>query len=174
MISWIKQLYKDERGIAALEVALMLPILMVLMLGAIDTGNAIVVNKKTMTASSIVADLLTRNSTVNDAAITDAWLAAQMAIDPYNRTRLGLDIASIQFQGAQANPVVVWRQTYNMTPNADVIQRATGLGVQGEGVMIVTTRYVYRPVFSSVVTDDVVMQEVAVTRGRRSSFVARE
>ena len=97
-----------------------------------------------------------------------------MAIDPYNRALLGLDIASIQFVGSGAVPTVMWRETFNMQPNPNAVTRATGLGVQGEGVLVVTARYVYDPVFTSMITEDVVLEEVAVTRGRRSSFVSRE
>jgi Flp pilus assembly protein TadG len=170
----IKQFPQDISGVAATEVALMLPVLMVLMLGMIDIGNAIVLNKKTMTAASISADLLTRGVAVNSTEMQDALAAARMAIDPYDRTLFGLDVASVQFQGTNATPVIMWRQTFNMQPNPDIATVASGLGVMGEGVLIVTTRYTYRPVFSAVLTGDLDLQEVAVTRGRRSSFVAWE
>jgi Flp pilus assembly protein TadG len=174
MISRIKQFWRDEEGVAALEVAMLLPVVMILLLGTIDIGNAIVIHKKVMTAASITADLMARGSSVEDAEVDDAWAASRMAIDPYNRALLGLDIASIQFVGSGAVPTVMWRETFNMQPNPNAITRATGLGVQGEGVLVVTARYVYTPVFTSMITEDVVLEEVAVTRGRRSSFVSRE
>ena len=174
MISRIRHFWKDESGVAAIEVAMLLPVIMILLLGTIDIGNAIVIHKKVMTGASIVADLMARGSSVDDAEVNDAWAAARMAIDPYNRALLGLDIASIQFLGAGAVPTVIWRETFNMQPNANALTRAAGLGVQGEGVLVVTARYVYAPVFTSMITEDVVLEEVAVTRGRRSSFVSRE
>lgn len=174
MLSRIKQFWHDTHGVAATEVAMMLPVLLVLLLGVIDTGKAVLLNKKTMGAASIAADLLTRGASVNNAEMQDALAAARMAIDPYNRALFGLDVASVQFQGVNATPTIMWRQTFNMTPNPRVVQLATGLGVQGEGVMIVTTHYRYHPLFTAVLTGDIDLQEVAVTRGRRSSFVAWE
>lgn len=174
MISRIRQFWRNEEGVAAIEVAMLLPVIMILLLGTIDTGNAIVIHKKVMTAASIAADLMARGSSADDVEVADAHTAALMAIDPYNRALLGLDIASVQFVGSGATPTIMWRETFNMPPNPNVLTRAAGLGVQGEGVLVVTTRYVYAPVFSSMITDDIVLEEVAVTRGRRSSFVSRE
>lgn len=174
MISRIKQFWHDTTGVAAVEVAMMLPVLMVLLLGLVDIGNTLVINKKTMNAASMVGDLLTRGTAVSDTEMQDALAAARMAIDPYDRALFGLDVASIQFQGTNATPVVVWRQTFNMTPNPDVTARAAGLGVMGEGVLVVTTRYIYNPVFTSVVTGPMTLEDVSITRGRRSSFVPWE
>jgi Flp pilus assembly protein TadG len=174
MILKIKQWWNDDTGIAAVEVAMLLPIILVLLLGIVDLGNAIVIHKKVMTASSVAADLLTRSSSVDDTEMADSWQAAQMAIDPYNRNLLGMDVASIQFQGINATPTVMWRETYNMAANPNVIALAAGLGTEGEGVMVVTTRYQYTPAFGQVLTGTMVMQEVAVTRGRRNSYVSRE
>lgn len=164
----------DTSGVAAIEVAMILPVLLVLMLGLVDIGNALMADRKTLTAASIAADLLARAPAVTTAQLDDAWAAAQMAIDPYNRAPFGLDIASIQFQGTGATPVVIWRQTYNMTANSQATSRAAGLGTEGEGVLVVTARYNFTPVFTSTIITGSTMQEVAVTRGRRSSFIARQ
>lgn len=174
MILKIKSLVRDKKGMAAVEVAMLLPVMLVLILGIVDLGNAIVLNKKTMTAASISADLLTRSSSVDDVEMADAWLASQMALDPYNRGLFGLDVVSIQFQGSTATPVIRWRETYNMPSNPNVLILAQGLGNEGDGVMIVTARYAYNPVFTHVLSDEIILQEVAVTRGRRHSFVSRE
>lgn len=174
MILKVNRFYQDTSGLAAIEVALTLPILLVLLLGVVDTGNVVLLSKKTTGAAGIAADLLTRGASVNATEMSDALMAARMAIDPFDRAPFGLDVAAIQFQGVSATPTIVWRQTFNMTPNADVLTLAAGLGLQGEGVMVVTTRYLYQPVFTSILTGDIALEEVAVTRGRRSSFVAWE
>lgn len=165
--------WRDARGIAAVEVAMMLPVLMILFLGVIDVGRALIINKKTSTASTIAADLLSRYPSVTDARITDAWAAARMALQPYDNASLGMDVASIRFQGSNATPVVLWRETFNMDPNDNAENLAIGLGVEGEGVLVVTTQYDYTPPFTGTMTEEFTMQEVAVTRGRRSSYISR-
>ncbi len=174
MLLKIKPFLQDTRGVVATEVALLLPVMLVLLLGLVDVGNVVLLSKKTTGSASVVADLLTRSASVNATEVQDALTAGRMVVDPYDRALFGLDIASIQFQGVSATPTIMWRQTFNMQPNPQVLSLATGLGTQGEGVMVVTTKYLYHPLFTSVLTGDVALKEVAVTRGRRSSYVAWE
>lgn len=173
MISKINHFLRDTSGLAATEFALVLPVMLALLLGVVDIGTALLLDKKTMSASQIAADLLTRRPTATSADISDAYAAARMAIQPYNTNDFGIDIASIQFQGSNNNPVVLWRETYNMPPNANATSLVNGLGVQGEGVLVVTARYAYDPMFTHGVLTGKNLQEVAVTRPRRGSFIAR-
>src|SRR5690606_10088731 len=130
----------DTSAMTATEVALFLPIMLTLLLGVVDLGNAMLLDKKTMTAAMVSTDLLTRRATVTEADVQDAYAAGRMAVQPYNGNLLGMDIVSIRFQGANADPAIVWRETYNMTENPDVLALADGLGVSGEGIMVITTR----------------------------------
>lgn len=163
----------DTSGVAAVELAMILPVLAALLLGVIDTGNALLINKKAMTASQIVGDLVTRNRTITDAQVTDSVAAARMALQPYSATALGVDIVSIQFTGTEATPTILWRETYNMDENPDVLNLADGLGVQNEGVVIVTTQYQFDPIFLNGLFGSFDMKEVAVTRGRRGPLVTK-
>lgn len=165
--------WKDESGVAAVELALILPVLVALLLGVVDSGNALLLSKKAMTASNIVADLITRNRTVTQAQIDDSLAAARMALAPYSTATLGVDIASIQYTGAGNTPSILWRQTDNMTANPDVLTIADGLGVAGEGVVIVTTEYDFTPVFLHGMFGNFTMQEVSITRGRRGPIVSK-
>jgi Flp pilus assembly protein TadG len=170
----ITRFYKNCDGVASIEVALVMPVLLALLLGMMDIGNALLINKKTSTGAQIAADLLTRHISVTDADISDAYVAAQMAIAPYDRTKFGMDTVSIQFQGSTNTPVIMWRQTSNMTANSDVTTIASGLGVSGEGVLIVTTQYIYTPSYTHSFVDAKTMREVAVTRPRRGSYIVKK
>lgn len=168
--SWLYQ----EDGIAATEFALVFPILFILLLGMVDLGNGLLTNKKVITASQMAADLITRQLVADDADIADAVLAAQLAMQPLNIASFGIDIASIRFEGDNADPTVIWRETVNMPPNGSIEALSDGLGVENEGLIAVTVQYTYKPHFTNVFLNDIDMREVSYMRGRRNSFVARE
>ncbi len=170
----ISRWFSDEKGIAATEFALVFPIMFILLLGMVDLGNGILTNKKVITASQMAADLVTRQLTADDADIDDAFLAAQLALQPLDTASFGIDIAAIRFEGDNADPTVIWRDTVNMSPNDNVEDLADGLGVENEGLIAVTVIYQYEPTFSSTFLNQIDMTEVAFMRGRRNSFVARE
>lgn len=163
----------DATGVAAVELAMILPVLVALLLGVVDGGNALLLSKKTMTAAQIVGDLVTRSRNITETQIQDSFAAARMALAPFSTASLGVDIVSIEFTGVAATPAILWRETYNADENPDALSLATGLGVQGEGVVVVTTTYHFDPIFLGGMFGSFDMEEVSITRGRRGPLVNR-
>lgn len=161
---------KDNRGVAFIESALLLPMMLTLLFGLYDLGQAIIINQKVTAAAHMASDLITRQSAVDNTDINDAYGAAQMVIDPYDRTALGIDITGIQYDEDDI-PQEMWRETRNMTQNINIPDDASGLGINGEGVVAVTVTYDYRPFFTQSIIGAFNMSETAYMRGRRSSFV---
>ena len=165
-----KRFCKDRRGTALIEAALLIPVMMTLLMGVYDVGNGIMINQRTITASQIAADLISRDFAVTSGQLNEAIEAARLSFQPYDATPFGIDIASIEFDDTQ-QPVVLWRETRNMAPNETAVDSVAGLGEEGSGLIIVTVRFSYVPHFGQLFMDAFNMQEVAFTRGRRSPTV---
>ncbi len=165
-----RQYIEGKEAVAAVEAALLFPVLLLMLLGMLDLGYGILASQKTIRASQVVADLVARKSTLNMSEINEAVEAGRLALDPFDTSSYGVDIVSIFFdENGQSN--VCWRHTVNMSPNQNVLASTNGLGASGEGVLAVTVKYRYAPDFSSHIISDINMQEVAFTRGRRSSVI---
>lgn len=173
MMVIIRKWLEDAAGTAIAEFALIFPLMMTMLLGVFELGNAIAVNQRTIAASQIVADLIARNITVDDAMIDEAIRAAELAIAPYETTDFGIDIISVQYD-ENDEPQEVWRETRNMVGSEADADRAIGLGVEGDGALVVITQYIYRPFFGGMVIDEFTMREAAFARGRRTAVVGRE
>lgn len=165
---WIE----SEEAVAAVEAALIFPILLTMLLGVFDMGNAILANQKTIRSSQIVADLITRDRTVNTAEIDEAIESGRLAFETMSSNSYGVDIVSIRFDDT-ATPQIIWRETRDMTPVADVEARVAGLAEAGNGVVMVAVEYEFDPVFVGIITDTMQMQEIAFARGRKSAVVNR-
>jgi len=166
----------NESGVALMEAAIIFPVLFLMLFGVHDVGHAITTNHKMITASNVIADLMTRGQYVNDTEINQAVEAGRLAMAPYikNSAEMKVYIASVRFDNND-NPVVVWDENFGGLPNDDnAVDRSAGLGVAGEGVMVVSLVYDYVPAFGSVVLNNFRMREIAYARGRRSSVVERE
>gem|GEM_PF-301290 len=164
---------RDDEGLAALEAVMLFPIMVSMVFGLYDLGHAIILNQKVVSACHIAADLLARKPAVSDADIQDAIEAAKLAVDPYDRAEFGIDIASILFN-EDDDPTVLWRETEGMNANANIPSQATGLGLEGEGVLAVTATYAYTPFFYKMLFNDIKMQEVSFLRGRKTSVIRHE
>lgn len=174
MLRTIRQKFKSywERkdGVAAMEAAFVFPILLVMLLGTLDMGRGIMSNQKTIKASQVVADLITREAEIAQSDVDEAIDAGTLSLLPYNPDELGFDVISYRFLD-DGTPEEVWRRTVNMDPISDPIPRITPLAEPGRGVVIVVAQYLYEPIFGGFIVDQIEMQEVAFTRGRRSEVV---
>ena len=170
MINFIKKYLRDEDATAFVEAALLIPVLTTLLMGVFDLGSGIVINQKTISASQVAADLVARVKTIDQAMVDDIVVASKLAFDPYDTSSFGIDIISVEFDD-EGYPVQLWRDTRNMPQNNNALDSTIGLGEEGEGMIIVSTRFTYLPYFTHLFTNEFNMEEVAFTRGRRSKTV---
>ncbi|MDG2479606.1 MAG: TadE/TadG family type IV pilus assembly protein, partial [Alphaproteobacteria bacterium] len=73
----------NDRGVAATEFALILPILILLLFGTVEIGNALLLDKKVTMASQTAADLIAQQKVVTGRDITNIWAAIDNIILPY-------------------------------------------------------------------------------------------
>ncbi len=170
--SLIKRKLAREDGTAAIEAGMLFPLLILLMLGMLDVGYAVLAGQKTIRASQITADLISRKPSVSLNDIDEAISAAKYALQPFETTSFGVDIVSIEYDDDD-EPQICWRETRDTEQNLAVMESVAGLGVQGDGIMAVTVSFSYEPLFSYAITGPIQMQEVAYVRGRKSPVVEK-
>jgi Flp pilus assembly protein TadG len=161
---------RETAATAMMETVILFPVLLTLLMGCFDIGRGIVLNQKVIGASQVMADLVARYRNVDTNLLDDIVAAGRLALEPSNTTPFGYDIVSLEINN-KGQPVVLWRITKNTDKNDDALQKARDLVSAGDGVIIVTTTYQYRPNFSNFLVDTINMKEVAFLRGRRSATV---
>lgn len=97
-----------NRAIAAVEFALILPVLLVLFLGTFEITRAIEINRKVNNAANIVADLVTQSDQATVfSALDDIFQAADVMLSPYESAPLGIVLSAVRLN-SDNNPEVVW------------------------------------------------------------------
>ena len=99
----------QERGIAAAEFALTLPIWITMMLGAADGTYFLIVNEKTDRIAYTVTDVVTQYQSVSIANLNDIVKAAAQLMDPFPFNTNGIVIVSSVYKPAGQNPVIKWQ-----------------------------------------------------------------
>ena len=169
-LSGVSKFLKNEEGMSFMEAGILFPVLLSMLMAIYDLGQGIVVNQKTVAAAQVIGDLVARYEFLDAATIDDIINAGELAIEPYPKDSFGYDVASVEFDEEQ-DPLILWRVTENMDPDDVAIDSTVGLGVQGEGVVVVSVVYEYVPFFSNFVVDQIDMNEKAFVRGRKSPTV---
>lgn len=164
-----------EDASAAAEFGLVFPLLFMMMLGLWDLGNGIILSQKTIAASQVVADLIGRETTIDDDELRQAFDAGRLAMLPYPTEPLTIDIVSVAFDD-EGDPVARWQEDSNggNGVNANLASTTAGLGGPGDGAVAVQTTYTYDPTFAGTILDEFDMREIAFARGRKTAVVGRD
>ena len=69
---------REENAVAAIETAILFPILISLLMGCYDIGRGLNVNQKTIAAAQIIGDLVARDRSVTMSSLQDIVEAGRL------------------------------------------------------------------------------------------------
>src|SRR5689334_21331588 len=78
----------NERGISALEFALLLPLMITLYLGGVEISQAVSADRKNTLVSHTIGDLVAQSSNIADADMTNILNAASSVAYPFAAANL--------------------------------------------------------------------------------------
>jgi Flp pilus assembly protein TadG len=104
----------STRGVAAVEFAFMLPILVVMFLGSIDAGRAIAVYMKVRTATYTLDAITNQYTTIQSTDMTSIVGATSVVLAPYSSSPAIVTISQISVNSA-TNATVSWSYSLNGT-----------------------------------------------------------
>ncbi|MEI8178289.1 TadE/TadG family type IV pilus assembly protein [Aestuariivirga sp.] len=88
-------------GVAAIEFAIVFPILLMLLFGIINVVQDLAMSRRITAAAELVADLVTRrDTTIQVATIKDYFTAAELAIRPVDAKTVHIDLYNFYKDGS--------------------------------------------------------------------------
>ena len=113
--SLLGALKRNRQGIAAVEFALTLPVVLLLYFGSVEFSQAVAVKRITVLSASTVANLVTQYSTISAAnTMPDILNAASAVLAPYPVANATVRVSCITIDGA-GNATVLWSKSLNGT-----------------------------------------------------------
>lgn len=101
-----------EDGVAAVEFALVLPVMLMLYIGAVEASALISMDRKLQTASGALGDLVSRSDgTIPAATLKDYFTAAAGIMTPHSTTELRQVVTLVNVR-ANGTTNVVWSRQY--------------------------------------------------------------
>ncbi|MBX9633587.1 MAG: pilus assembly protein [Magnetospirillum sp.] len=150
--SWFSRLAHNERGIAATEFALVLPIMVLMLMGMVEVRGAVEAYGKALSATQTVADLTSRADSQTTTTMNVIASAAQRVLDPMpsGSDRLGIRVASIGI-ATNGTPTLLWSYSFGGATDAPNLEAARGLASPGESVIMVNLTYIHPPLLKDIV-----------------------
>jgi hypothetical protein len=154
----------DDQGVAATEFALILPILIVLLFGTVEIGNALLLDKKVTMASQVAADLIAQQKVVTGPDIDNIWAAIDNIILPYATDDTSYTVISV-IADARGRLSIDWLQSRGSGGITEITIPAGMMSV-GDSVIIATITYHYTPVFGDLLLNNFDITDVSYLRPR--------
>jgi Flp pilus assembly protein TadG len=160
-----------ERGAAAVEFALIAPVLVLFHLGAVEMVQAWEAKRRVAHVAAALADLTAQNRSVSPADLTDIMKAGALLMSPFPASRLGERISSfyLDTNGTVQKDWSVQSDTWTASGDPSVPKDYLQAG---ESVIVADVTFSYKPMFGLVLPAST-MQKHAYLRPRLSTMVIK-
>ncbi len=162
-----------ERGVAAIETAIVIPILVILLIGVAEVGTKILTGHKLNTTASRIGDLVTQQQKITQAGLNDIFAAVEhIAGAPYGNQGVVI-ISAVTGQNGVAR--VAWQQrgagTLNEPSHVGAVGAVADLPgnftvADGKTVIVVEVLLADGGVLADMMSPHSVIAKTSLHRGR--------
>ena len=174
--SGLRRWVQDQRGVSALEFALIMPIIVVLIFGMANVSQALMAQRRVNHIASWMGDLTAQSQTMADSDFTDIFSVAGFMMKPLDQSNLSIRLTSIIVDTNNV-PRVDWSVvgpslTTGLAHGTQVSTLPVGLiSNTGDSVIMAETTYTFIAPIQALMPSGINFKEVYYFRPRKSSCV---
>lgn len=124
---YLPALSKDNKGIAAVEFALVAPFIIVLMLASVDAVFALTAKRKVAVATHAIADLSARAQNLSDADLEAIAGLGRLIMTPFDVSQSRIAITGVEVLPSGTQGVVRWSHLFESPGSEGTTSNGTGL-----------------------------------------------
>lgn len=172
----LKRLKGDQRGVSAVEFALLMPLLIMIYFGLAETTQLLLAERRTSQVAFSVGDLVSRTDQLDDAQMADIFTVARVIMEPFPvSTVMGIRVTSIAV-APNGRATVAWSDASGtLGPNVAgaPIVIAGNRVAPGETVVLSEVTYQYRGASSMILADGMTLNSQFYLKPRKTDAVLR-
>lgn len=142
----------DDRGVSAVEFALIFPVILLLLAGMVEINEALTVHRKLRQVSSTVSDLIAQQSLITPAQVDLTLGGAASMLLPYDTTNLQIVLSLIDV--SEEGQTIAWSRGYHAAAEHEgavaSFEVPATLAVAGSQIVAVKVDYSFRTAFSNL------------------------
>jgi Flp pilus assembly protein TadG len=163
---------KNKKGLAAVEFALILPVMMTLFFGVVEVSQLLGARAAVANVASVTADLVAQKSAMTTGEMSNVFSAAETILYPYPTAAAQITISSIVYDTASKSLTsgrVAWSCTKNGTAKSvgSTADLPDGLMTEDGSVIVSEIKYDYASPTTQMVAGVVPMTNIFYTKPRR-------
>ena len=162
---------RDRRGAAAIEFALVFPVIFVLHVGAAEALEAYQAQRNVAHIAAAMADITAQSRSVPNAELDDTLAASTSLIHPFPNVRLQQRLTSFSTNGS-GTVTTDWSRSKSYTATGSP-SLPSGYLAANESVIVSDVIYDYKPTFGLFLPETIRFERHAYIRPRLSAKVER-
>lgn len=174
IVTRLRAFAREQRAIAALEFAVLLPLFLILYLGTFEVGQAIAIKLNNSLAARTVADLASQYTNIYNADMTNILGASTTVIAPYPTQPFSVTVSQVTVD-ATGNATIAWSDSLNGTARSvgQSVTLPAGMNTPGSSLIWGETQYVYTPGLGYVLTGSITLSNQIFMSPRNAPSVTR-
>src|ERR1700680_376360 len=165
-------LYRDRRGVMAIEFAVIAPVMLVMFFGTVEFSSGIAVDRKVTLMARTLSDLTSQNISVTDTQLTNFFNASTGIMWPYPSTPTKSTISELYVDPNTLAARVQWSKGSVPRAAGSTVAIPTALQVGGTYLIYSEVSYLYVPSVGYVMgTAGINLSDFTFTRPRQSTCV---
>lgn len=177
MLKRLRHLRKDKSGLAAVEFAMLLPVMITLFFGVVELSLALTCRANVTNVASVAADLVAQESAATTADMTNVFNAANAMLYPYDTSVAKITVSSIVYDTVSKSLTsgkVGWSCAKNTTAKTvgNTVTLPAGLMTADSSVIMAEISYAYTSPTTKFITGTKTMANTFYTKPRRVPKIA--
>lgn len=169
-------LRQDKQGSVLIEFAFVMPVLLIIFIGTVETTTYLGEVRRINTAAYTVADLIGRIEYIDQARADNIWKAASLIISPIDIGQVKAEASSVEYTGGKYT--VKWTYKAGTGVNRkdqdlDPAELDGNLISAGDTLIMVDLTYTYQPLLTQTFMDfkGITLDSHIVMKPRRTSKI---
>jgi Flp pilus assembly protein TadG len=169
----VAALHRNNSGLAAVEFAMIIPLMAALLVGTNEFAAGVAVDRKVTLMARTLSDLTSQNTKVTDDQLTNFFNASKAIMTPYTATPVQGTISELYINPDTLKARVQWSQGVETHADGDIIDIPDALKVGDTYLIYSEVKYKYVPSVAWFInkTDGITLRDVSYTRPRQGLCV---
>ncbi len=164
---------RDRKGAAAVEFALLAPVMITIYFGLVETCEAVLASRKADHVASSIGDLVAQSSgAVSTSDLDDIFAIGNTIMSPFVTSTLQMRITSLT-PNASGNPAVTWSYSPTMGKLSAGTAKTVPVTISsGDSVIMSEVTYTYNSPLKYVLKNALTFTSVYYMRPRQTSQIS--
>lgn len=173
-LTQLRHFVREDKAVAAIEFALIAPLMVTTYFGAYETGNILLADRKVTNVAAATTDLVAQALQISDDNITDIFNAASAIMEPYNVGDLTIIVSSIEAD-VDGDTTVGWSDAFQTSPHTPgmAYDLPDNLVTPGASVIVTEVTFSYETPIGQFLTNGITVEDNFYQRPRRVLQIMR-